>query len=635
MAEYTIKFMPEGKTATCTSEESILDAAQRAGVYVHSLCGGDMICGKCRVILQEGQVFEEQHMLLSREEVQANYVLACASHPRSDLVVEVPVESRMEGKQILIDQDAQRFSGLAKVDLSKYDFAHAPLTEKLYLQTPAPTLEDNLADLNRLYRAIRSKIEAPIMQSGLKNIRRLPQVLRRGGWKITCTIGERGGTKEVLEIEEGDTSLRNFGVAVDVGTTTVVTHLIDLNTSKVLATDATYNSQIAFGEDVITRLIYAKEEVGGRERLHEAIVGNLNMLINNIVTEAEVNMQEVSCLLCAGNTTMMHFLLDLDSSNIRREPYIPAATHIPPLRAIEVGIQINPRGLLYSVPSVSSYVGGDIVSGVLASGIYRSSELSMLIDVGTNGEIVIGNSDWMVCCSASAGPAFEGGEVKYGMRATHGAIEKVKVRGHGEEVELLVIAEEKPRGICGSGLIDVISELRRQGVVDRTAKFAEPDYCSRLRLSDEETIEYVLAYADESAIGRDIVITQPDINNLVRSKAAVFAGASVLIKSLGLNFSDLGRLFIAGGFGNYLDLSAAIAIGLLPDIPLERVRFIGNSSLNGAKVGILSREAFSELERIAQKMTYIDLSSNLQFMEEYSSALFLPHTNLELFPSVR
>jgi uncharacterized 2Fe-2S/4Fe-4S cluster protein (DUF4445 family) len=221
------------------------------------------------------------------------------------------------------------------------------------------------------------------------------------------------------------------------------------------------------------------------------------------------------------------------------------------------------------------------------------------------------------------------------MRATHGAIEKVKVREHGEEVELLVIAEEKPRGICGSGLIDVISELRRQGVVDRTAKFAEPDYCSRLRISDEDTTEYVLAYADDSAIGRDIVITQADINNLVRSKAAVFAGASVLIKSLGLNFSDLGRLFIAGGFGNYLDLSAAVAIGLLPDIPLEKVRFIGNSSLNGAKVGILSREAFSELEHIAQKMTYIDLSSNLQFMEEYSSALFLPHTNLELFPSVR
>jgi len=272
---------------------------------------------------------------------------------------------------------------------------------------------------------------------------------------------------------------------------------------------------------------------------------------------------------------------------------------------------------------------------VLASGIYRSPELSMLIDVGTNGEIVIGNEEWLMCCSASAGPAFEGGEVKFGMRATRGAIEKVRVLEGGEVVEMVVIADEKPRGICGSGLIDVIAELRRQGVTDRTAKFSEPGYCSRLRRVDDDGIEFVLAYSDETAIERDIVITQPDINNLVRSKAAVYAGASVLIKSMDLSFDDLERVFIAGGFGNYLDLPAAISIGLLPDIPLHKISFIGNSSLSGAKLAILSGEAFAEVERIAQKMTYIDLSSNNQFMDEYSSALFLPHTNLELFPSVR
>ena len=633
MAQYKIKFLPEGEVATASSDDTLLDAAQRAGIYVSSLCGGDMICGKCRLIVKEGQVFEEQHMLLSREEVRRGYVLACASHPRSDLVVEIPIESRMEGKQIVIDEDAQRFSGLARVDLAKYEFKHSTLTEKLFLEISPPSLEDNLSDLSRLFRAIRAHVDAPIMQTGLKNIRRLPQILRRGDWKVTCTLGQRGGTVEVIEIEEGDTSDRNYGMALDVGTTTVVAHLIDLNDSKILATDATYNSQITFGEDVITRLIYAKNEVGGRERLHEAIIGNINMLINNTVSAAGVNIQDVTCVLCAGNTTMMHFLLDLDSSNIRREPYIPAATHIPPARAIEVGIQTNPRGLLYGVPGVSSYVGGDIVSGVLASGIYRSPQLSMLFDVGTNGEIVIGNGEWLVCCSASAGPAFEGGEVKFGMRATHGAIEKVKVLDGGESVETVVIADEKPRGICGSGLIDVISELRRAGVVDRAAKFADPDYCSRLRLNDDGS-EFVLAFADDTAIGRDIVITQADINNLVRSKAAVYAGASVLIKSMDLCFDDIEQMFIAGGFGNYLDLPAAVAIGLLPDIPLEKVKFIGNSSLSGAKLALLSREALDEVEKIAQKMTYIDLSSNNQFMDEYSSALFLPHTNVELFPSV-
>ena len=604
------------------------------GVYVSSLCGGDMICGKCRLIIKEGQVFEEQHMLLSREEVRRGYVLACASHPRSDLVVEIPIESRMEGKQIVVDEDAQRFSGLARVDLDKYEFEHATLTEKQYLDISPPSLEDSLSDLSRLFRALRQKVDAPVMQTGLKNIRRLPQILRRGDWKVTCTLGERGGTVEVIEIEEGDTSARSYGVSVDVGTTTVVAHLIDLNTSEILATDATYNSQITYGEDVITRLIYAKNEVGGRERMHEAIIGNINTMISNMVSAAGVNIQDIMCVLCAGNTTMMHFLLDLDSSNIRREPYIPAATHVPPGRAIEVGIQINPRGLLYAVPCVSSYVGGDIVSGVLASGIYRSSQLSMLIDVGTNGEIVVGNSDWLMCCSASAGPAFEGGEVKFGMRATHGAIEKVKVLEDGEKVETVVIADEKPRGICGSGLIDVISELRRQGVLDRGAKFAEPGYCSRLRQNSEGS-EFVLAYSGETAIDRDIVITQADINNLVRSKAAVYAGAAVLIKSMDLSFNDLDQIYIAGGFGNYLDLKGSIAIGLLPDIPLEKVKFIGNSSLTGAKVALLSRAALDEIEKIAQMMTYIDLSSNNQFMDEYSSALFLPHTDLEQFPSVQ
>ncbi len=634
MAQYEVKFLPEGEIATVSSEDTLLDAARHAGVYVSSLCGGDMICGKCRLVVKEGQVSEEQHMLLSREEVRSGYVLACASRPRSDLVVEIPIESRMEGKQIVVDADAQRFSGVARVDLEKYEFELSALVEKLYLELSPPSLEDNLSDLERVFRAIRERIDAPILQTGLKNMRRLPQILRRGEWKVTCTLGVRGGTVEIIEIEEGDTSGRSYGIALDIGTTTVVAHLIDLNTSEILATDATYNSQITFGEDVISRLIYAKNEVGGRERVHESIIGDINSLISNTVSASGVAIQDITSLTFAGNTTMTHFLLDLDSSNIRREPYIPAASHIQPGRAIEVGIQINPRGIMYAIPSVSSYVGGDIVSGVLASEIYRTPQLSMLIDIGTNGEIVIGNSDWLMCCSASAGPAFEGGEVKFGMRATHGAIEKVKVLEGGEKVETVVIADEPPRGICGSGLIDVISELRRAGVLDRGAEFAAPDYCSRLRL-DDGAAEFVLAYADETAIGRDIVITQADINNLVRSKAAVYAGAAVLLHSMGLKFSDLEQLFIAGGFGNYLDLEGSISIGLLPDIPLDRIKFIGNSSVTGAKVALLSREALDEVEKIARKMTYIDLSSNNLFMDEYSSALFLPHTNLDLFPSVR
>jgi len=328
---------------------------------------------------------------------------------------------------------------------------------------------------------------------------------------------------------------------------------------------------------------------------------------------------------------MIHFLLGLDASHLKKEPYIPVCTQPPPIRAAEVGIRINPRGLLYSLPSIASWVGADITAGILATGIYQTDDLSMLIDIGTNGEIVIGNKDWMVCCSASAGPAFEGSGVKDGMRAGEGAIEKLEITEQGK-VKYTTIGGVKPRGICGSGLIDTLAQLFKAGYVDRLGRL-QAGANDRIREKNGE-LEFLIVPASQTDRGEDIVITQPDIENLLRAKAAIFAGVNILTKSLNVNFSDIQRVYIAGGFGNYLDKKNAIILGLIPDIEKEKIQFVGNTSIMGAKMALLSQEAFDTCYQIARKITYYDLITYPGYIDEFMSAKFLPYTDVSKFPSI-
>ena len=345
-------------------------------------------------------------------------------------------------------------------------------------------------------------------------------------------------------------------------------------------------------------------------------------------------MHDVDFALCAGNTTMTHLLLGLDPACIRVEPYVPTAVAPPVIRAAEVGVKINPRGLLGCVPSVACYVGGDVVAGVLVSGMARAQAPALLIDVGTNGEIVVGNKEWMVCCSASAGPAFEGGGISCGMRATNGAIERVTIRRQGQRVSYSVIGGGRPAGLCGSGMIDAVAEMLRNGCVDRSGTLIAGHESGRVR-DGEDGPEFVLVDASETATGKDIVITQTDLTNFIRSKGAIYHACECLLDRVGLQFSDLENIHISGGFGNHLDVRESISIGLLPDIPVDRFQFIGNGSVQGAKIVLLSRQALSEAESIASMMTYLELSTDHNFMNDYTSALFLPHTDIEKFPSVR
>jgi len=624
-----VTFSPEGERVVVSAEATIMAAAKSAGMDLTSPCGGDGVCGKCKVIVRQGNVTARPTSLLSREEIRCGYVLACQTAVTGDVEVEIPPESRTEAAQILIDLDAQRFRALHSA-ADAIEVRHAALTRKLYLELPPPTLDDSFSDQSRLFREIRRRHPAPIMQLGLKVLQTLPRILREADWKVTVTLGWRGATLEVLQIEPGNTSGRNLGIAVDVGTSTVVAHLIDLDTTEKLDAEAVYNSQRSWGDTVTRRIIHAATP-GGLDGLQKAVVDDINGLISVLVQRNHIAQHDITAIACAGNTTMTHLLLGVDPSPIRRTPYVAPSAAPPPIRAVEVGIQIHPRGLLYAVPNIGGWVGGDITAGILAVGLRRSEKVQMLIDIGTNGEIAIGNRDWTITCSSSAGPAFEGSGVRHGMKAMHGAIERVEISPEGA-VHYRTVGNTRPRGICGSGLIDLVADLRKVGFIDRSGRLL-PGMTPRTRECDG-ALEFVLVPASRSDTGKDIVITQADLSNLLSAKAAIYAGTQVLARAIGLDFRLVDRVLIAGGFGNYLDREKAIAIGLIPDMPPEKIRFAGNTSILGTDLGLLSKEAWEELHQIAESVTYYDLINFPDYYDEFLAARFIPHTDLDRFPSV-
>jgi uncharacterized 2Fe-2S/4Fe-4S cluster protein (DUF4445 family) len=584
-------------------------------------------CGKCKVVIDDGQFQSRPTTLLTAEEIRENVVLACQTKVLSDMTVTVPKSHALETSQILMDTDAHRFSELT-ADVQAGVFPFDPLVRKLYLEMSQPTVRDHTADHERLYLGIREQIDAPVMQTGYRVLQRLSRLLQDSRYRATATIGRRGQTTEVIDVEAGDQSKRNFAVAVDLGTTTVVAHLMDLTDAGTLDTEATYNSQINFGEDYIRRIIYA-EQNDAFDEMQNRIVHDLNNLIVTLATRQRIDLHDITTVICAGNTAMVHFLLNLDSTRIRRAPYIASASFVPPIRAAEVGIQINKRGLLYCLPSVAAYVGSDIVAGVLTTRIFAKEGISLLADIGTNGEVVLGNKDWLVCASSSAGPAFEGSGVKHGMRAGNGAIEKLRFGSDGA-VEYNTIGGAPPVGICGSGLLDTLAALLTEGIIDRTGRF-RADGHPELAEGDEG-MQFRLVEASNDH--HEIAITQADIDNLIRSKAGVFASIKVLMESTQTKAEDLDTVYLAGGFGNFLNVGRAVTIGMLPDVPPEKIQFVGNTSIAGAKTVLLSRKALEVAEEIANSMTYFDLMSHPGYMDEFTRANFLPHTDLSLFPSV-
>jgi uncharacterized 2Fe-2S/4Fe-4S cluster protein (DUF4445 family) len=640
MQKYKVTFIPDNLTVEAEKDKTILAAAISAGVYINSSCAGEGICGRCKVIVKSGQVNTQPTGIISAQERKDNVYLACLTTIHSDLEVLIPESSRLNFDNLTPEELEERLAGLyskAEDIQSMKDagedkvFMHLPLTRKIYLELPEPTLNDSISDLERLYRGLRSRGDFPVIETGLFNIRQLGELLRDYDWKVTVVLGSRNDSVEILLVEPGDTTQNNFGLCFDIGTTTITGQLIDLNSKKILGTKATYNQQAVFGSDVISRIVYAAK-ADGLEKLHLAVSDTINQIIKELASEQKIDLNDVHCIVCSGNTTMIHLLLNMDPSHIRKSPYVPTANFFPVLRASEASIQINPRGLLSCVPGVSSYVGGDTTAGVLSSGLYKEQEPCILIDIGTNGEIVLGNRDFLVACAASAGPAFEGSGVSSGMRASSGAIQKVSINKDDFSVKCTTIQNKPARGICGSGYIDLLSEMLGAGIIDKGGKIKASS--KRIRQTDTAK-EFVVCFKEEIGAVADIVISEADIDNLKRSKAAIYSAVSILTKHLDLGFFAIPKIFIAGGFGTYLDIEKAINIGLLPDLPRSKFIFIGNSSLAGSREILLSGQAKTIANELAAKITYFELSVDPAYMEEYGQALFFPHTDLTKFPTVR
>ncbi len=635
---HKITFLPHNKQISIPDGESIIRAAMAAGVHVNASCGGEGVCGKCRVMIEKGVVDEGITEKLSAEDLNKNYRLACLSKVRSDLIVRIPVESTVDASVLNTQSTPRRTAHIQQMDFETLKEAglFVPPVEKKYLELPRPTHQENLPDVSRLVGHLTLNHGEHQLQLTLPVIRKIPDVLREQDFKVTATLERpvREGSKtRISNIQAGDTTDQNYAVAMDIGTTTIFGQLLNLKTGEVLSEYGDFNGQISYGEDVISRIIFA-EKPGGREKLQEVVVETINKVLHKIITKAGIDPDGISTITLAGNTTMTQLLLNINPKYIRLSPYVPAATLYPPIRARDLGMDLGAHVTALVYPAVSSYVGGDIVAGVMGSGMYRTEELTLYIDIGTNAEIVVGNKDWLACAACSAGPAFEGGGIKLGMRAAKGAIEDFSIDPLTLEPMNITIGNARPKGICGSGLIIMVATMFEMGIINNLGKFDRDLKTPRIREADG-VYEYVLAWKDETQIDRDVVLTEIDIENLIRAKGAIYSGYQTLLEEVGLSVHGLDRIILAGGFGSYVDLEKAMVIGLLPEVDPQKVIFVGNGSLMGCKMSSLTNRIRRDVGEVTKKMTNFELSETPSYMDKYVASLFLPHTDLDSFPKLK
>ena len=626
----TVHFKPADKRVEVPVGTLLSDAAQEAGVDILMPCGGQGRCGRCAVIVEEGKVRRRSTRHLSPEDVAAGYALACQTVVEGDLVVTVPPQEKIERRL----KESKR---AAKVELPFPYNLHDQSLRKFAVTLEPPSLEDQTDDWSRLRRELARRYDLRDVQASLPVLRKLGPALREGEWTVTVVVDldtwdRPDGPPRIIDVLPGEHLESLWAAAIDIGTTSNVVWLVDLISGQVMAQAADYNGQIARGEDVISRIIYASKG-NGLQELQRLVMETLNRLLAKVARERKISTDEIYKVVVAGNSTMIHLFAGIPPQSIRLMPFITVVNEVPTFPAREIGLGVNPEATVDCLPGIASYVGADITAGVVSSGMCNMEELTLFVDIGTNGEMVLGDCSWLIACACSAGPAFEGAGVVHGMRATAGAIEEVWINSETYEATYRVIGDEKPRGICGSGLISLMGEMFIAGVIDKSGNVNLNLPTKRVR-KGEHGPEYVVAWADETATGEDIAITAVDIDNLMRAKAAIYAGFSVLARSVGLSLADVGKVLIGGAFGQYINVEKAIQIGMLPDKPYESFEFLGNTSVRGAYMALLSREMRQRVAEVGQMMTYLELSADNTFFDEFNAALFLPHTDMTQFPSV-
>ena len=625
-----VTFAPNGQTAMVDPGATLLDAARAVDVPINASCNGKGSCGKCKLIVDSGDVETTPSPLLTDREKEKGYVLACQTVARGNASVRIPPETAARRLRAagMGEAATARLKGLVP--------RIWPMLQQIPLELAPPDLNDSVSDLDRLSRGLRKAgVDTDRLCVGLPVVRDLAAAMRNdadANFHLTAHVARRRCSYEVVRVTPGDRIERCLGLAIDVGTTSIVVYLVDMEDGAVLAAASGHNRQAACGDDVINRIVCA--EKNGVKKLSVMAISTINSLIREALAGANEDKEHIRNVVLSGNTTMAHLLLGIEPRYIRRAPYIPTVSEFPIVKAGEIGLVADPLAAIFAMPGPAAYVGGDIVSGLLYAGFHRETPLTLFIDIGTNGEIVLGNEEWLLTASCSAGPAFEGGGIRWGMRAEPGAIENVTIDPAAGIASYNTVESAPARGICGSGMIDLISEMLVTGVIDPNGRFRLPEDHPRMTKHGDEWV-YVVAGADATEMGDDIVFSESDIDNLMRSKGAVYAGFTVLLNEAGLDFSMVDRVYITGGFGEFLNIDKAVIIGLLPDIDRSKFKYLGNSSAAGAYMALLSEDLRKEAIEVCNKMTYIDFSSNPRFMDEFTSALFLPHTDLKAFPSVK
>jgi len=640
MREITFRTIGGGDVSIFAADgEKILDVARKANVAIDAPCSGNGSCGKCRVKILSGAVSADETRHITPSEYSSGWRLACGSEVCENALIEVPdiasaYRSRMKTADLSSPEEIAVFERIIK-DLSSAGLSFGCGVSSFILSLGPPSLTDTMPDNERLIRSVsaklgvsRNKVRLPFFC-----LKKLPGLMREGGFSLRVVAEKREDSLEVLDLLSPEDKLPVCGVAVDIGTTTVSALLADLENGRILSKASSGNGQIRFGADVINRIIEQSRE-GGTKKLLDAIVSEtLLPLIDTMCRDAGVPKDRIYRVTAAGNTTMEHLLLGITAEHLRMEPYIPAFFTAEPFDPALIGIALSPSAGLRLAPNVGSYVGGDITAGTLASMIWNEDGPEMLIDLGTNGEIVFGGRDFLITCACSAGPAFEGSDISCGIRATDGAIEDCRIDSETMEPSFSVIGGEGtlPVGICGSGIIDIVAGLFRAGIIDGRGRFSREG--GRIMRDEYGVGRYVLADAEESGSGREISINEVDIDNFIRAKGAVFSAMMTVITSLGYSPSAMERIFVAGGIGGGINIKNAVSVGMFPDIPENKYTYIGNSSLTGAYAALVSSSAAGMLEAVAAQMTYVELSTEPGYMDSFVAACFLPHTDASLFPS--
>ena len=617
-----IVFEPDGLRSNVNPGVTILEAAKICGIKIRSECGGHGFCGKCKVIAKtpEGltSLSEREKELLSNQEIKKGYRLACQAYIKGNTVIYVPEESRITKRKTLIEGVMQ------EVEIS-------PLVEKFYIIIPKPSLQDLRTDFDRMIESLKDIYNLEGLEIPLELLKTLPLKLRDADWKVTATIWNR---KRIISVEPGNTTQKLYGIAIDIGTSKIIGYLVNLLGGKVVATHFIENPQIIYGEDIISRISHVMKNPQTLEEIHSLAIKAINEIILKCCEKADIEQTDIYEAVIVGNTAMHHFFLSINPKYLALSPYVPAIGNSVNVEARELKINICPHGNVHVLPVIAGFVGADAVGDILATKIFEAEKIRLTIDIGTNTEIVLGNKDELFTTSCASGPAFEGMHITHGMKAVEGAIERVKIDPETFEVHYETIGNTEPVGICGSAMVDIVAEMLKTGLIDRTGKFNVNKNTKRFRKVNDEYV-FVIAKSNETKSGTPIIVTQKDIREIQLAKAAIHTGCSILMRKRGVSTSLIDKIFVAGAFGNYLNIENSIIIGLLPDVPSSKVKFVGNAAGSGAIMSLISKKEREKAKEITKRTKYIELAIDPSFHMELAASMYLPHKNLDKFPTVK